>query len=375
VLVYTNGPAVHTAATEAALSVWDVDEAIGVRMKPVGVAVVGAGYWGPNLVRNFAATESTELRWVCDVSIERARKVVGAQTSLRVTDDLADVLADPEVEAVAIATPPSTHARLAQECFEAGRHVLVEKPLAERLEDGIAMVEAADDAGLTLMCDHTFCYTASVRKIRDVIRSGELGDVLYFDSVRVNLGLIQKDVDVFWDLGPHDLSILDFVLPEGVVPTAIAAHAADPMDVGQACVGYMTLPLSNGGIAHAHLNWLSPTKIRTTIVGGSKRMLVWDDLRPGQRIHVYDSGVELREIDDEERREYLVSYRSGDMVAPAIRETEALRAVVDEFAAAIRERRRPLTDGRAGLRVLEALTAVQRSLADKGSMQPLGGRR
>lgn len=344
-------------------------------MKPVGVAVVGAGYWGPNLVRNFAATDKTNLLWVCDVSIDRAEKVVGAQSSVRSTDDLAEVLADPAVEAVAIATPPSTHAPIALECFEAGRHVLVEKPLAERLEDGVAMVDAAAAAGLTLMCDHTFCYTSSVRKIREIVRSGNLGDVLYFDSVRINLGLIQRDVDVFWDLGPHDLSILDYVLPEGIEPTGIAAHAADPMSVGQACVGYMTLPLSNGGIAHAHLNWLSPTKIRTTIIGGSKRMLVWDDLRPGQRIHIYDSGVELREIDDETRREYLVSYRSGDMVAPAIRETEALRAVVDEFAVSIREKRPPLTDGRAGLRVLEALTAAQQSLQGGGAMRPLGDSR
>jgi predicted dehydrogenase len=344
-------------------------------MRPVGIAVVGAGYWGPNLIRNFAATDTTDLRWACDISVERARKVVGAQSSIRVTDDLAEVLRDPTVEAVAIATPPSTHASIALQCFAAGRHVLVEKPLAEKLQDGVAMVEAARDSALTLMCDHTFCYTSSVRKIKEIIESGDLGEVHYFDSVRINLGLIQRDVDVFWDLGPHDLSILDFVLPDGVEPTAIAAHAADPMDVGRACVGYMTLPLSNGGIAHAHLNWLSPTKIRRTIIGGSRRMLVWDDLRPGQRIQVYDSGVELSDTDDEARRERLVSYRSGDMVAPAIRETEALRAVVDEFASSIREQRQPLTDGHAGLRVLEALTAVQRSLDTQGSMQPLDGRR
>ena len=344
-------------------------------MKPVGVAVVGAGYWGPNLVRNFAASEKSDLRWVCDISVERAQKVVGAQSAVRVTDDLAEVLQDPAVEAVAIATPPSTHAAIALQCFAAGRHVLVEKPLAEKLEEGKAMVQAAEDAALTLMCDHTFCYTSSVRKIREIVHSDDFGDVLYFDSVRVNLGLIQRDVDVFWDLGPHDLSILDYVLPNGIEPTAVAAHAADPMKVGQACVGYMTMPLSNGGIAHAHLNWLSPTKIRTTIIGGSKRMLVWDDLRPGQRIHVYDSGVELQEIDDEARRQIMVSYRSGDMVAPAVQETEALRAVVDEFAASIREQRRPLTDGHAGLRVLEALTAVQNSLDAAGEMQPLGGRR
>lgn len=342
-------------------------------MNPVGVAVVGAGYWGPNLVRNFAATEKTDLRWVCDLSLERARNAVGAQSQVQVTDDLADVLRDPTVEAVAIATPPSTHASVALQCFEAGKHVLVEKPLAEKLEEGVAMVDAAQDAGLTLMCDHTFCYTSSVRRIKEIIEAGDLGEILYFDSVRINLGLIQRDVDVFWDLGPHDLSILDYVLPDEIRPTSIAAHAADPMGVGQACVGYMTLPLGNGGIAHAHLNWLSPTKIRTTIIGGSKQMLVWDDLRPGQRIHIYDSGVELREIDEEARREFLVSYRSGDMVAPAIRETEALRAVVDEFASSIREGRPPLTDGRAGLRVLEALTAAQRSLDAKGAMQPLDG--
>jgi len=341
-------------------------------MKPVGVAVVGAGYWGPNLIRNFAASELTRLRWVCDLSPERAQQVIGTQSEVNVTDDLDEVLQDPEVEAVAIATPPSTHSPLAQKCFAAGKHVLVEKPLAESLEEGRAMVEAADAAGLTLMCDHTFCYTSSVRKIKETIDDGELGDILYFDSVRVNLGLIQRDVDVFWDLGPHDLSILDFILPDGVTPEAIAAHSADPMNVGQACVGYLTLPLSNGGIAHAHLNWLSPTKIRTTIIGGSKRMLVWDDLRPGQRIHLYDSGIDLEPVDAAKRREYLVSYRAGDMIAPAIRETEALRLVVEEFANSIREGRAPLTDGRAGLRVLEALTAARQSIAQSGAMQQLG---
>ena len=341
-------------------------------MKPVGVAVVGAGYWGPNLIRNFAATGLADLRWVCDLSLDRARQVVGAQSQVQVTDDIEQVLADPTVEAVAIATPPATHAPITLRCFEAGRHVLVEKPLAESLSEGRAMVAAAEESGLTLMCDHTFCYTASVRKIKQIISDGELGDVLYFDSVRVNLGLIQRDVDVFWDLGPHDLSILDFILPDGVAPTGIAAHAADPMSVGQHCVGYLTMPLSNGGMAHAHLNWLSPTKIRTTIIGGSKRMLVWDDLRPGQRIHVYDSGIELESVDDETRREYLVSYRAGDMVAPAIRETEALRLVVEEFASAVREQRKPLTDGSAGLRVLEALTAAERSIDQGGALQPLG---
>lgn len=342
-------------------------------MNPVGVAVVGAGYWGPNLVRNFAAADGAEMRWVCDLSIDRAKSVVGPLANIRVTDSLDQVLADDAVEAIAIATPPSTHAAIAIAALEAGRHVLIEKPLAEKLSEARAIVDAADAAGLVLMTDHTYCYTPAVMKIKEIIDSGDLGDIQYFDSVRINLGLIQSDVDVFWDLGPHDLSILDFLMPEGARPTGVAAHAADPLGVGHACVGYLTLPLGNGGIAHAHLNWLSPTKIRTTIIGGTKQMLVWDDLRPGQRIHVYDTAVDYQPVDEAARREQLVSYRSGDMVAPAIPEREALRGVVDEFVAAIREGRAPLTDGHAGLRVVETLTAVQESLRTDGSLQPLGG--
>lgn len=340
-------------------------------MRPVGVAVVGAGYWGPNLVRNIAATDKTQLRWLCDLSRDKARAVLGTQTSVRATDNIDEVLDDPEVDAVAIATPPGTHSALALRCLTSGRHVLVEKPLAQNVDDGRRMVAEAEQRGLVLMCDHTFCYTAAVRKIREVVSGGDLGDILYFDSVRINLGLVQSDVDVFWDLAPHDLSILDYVLPTDARPIAVAAHSADPVGVGHACVGYMTMPLRNGGIAHAHLNWLSPTKIRTTIIGGSKRMLVWDDLRPGQKIAIYDTSVELGDLDEDARRNRLVSYRTGNMLAPVLREEEALRLVVEEFADSIREGRSPATDGRAGLRVLETIGAIHRSLAAGGSMQPL----
>ncbi|MDH5421896.1 MAG: Gfo/Idh/MocA family oxidoreductase, partial [Acidimicrobiia bacterium] len=196
------------------------------------------------------------------------------------------------------------------------------------------------------------------------------GDIQYYDSVRINLGLIQSDIDVFWDLAPHDLSILDFILPEGVRPVAVSAHGADPLGVGHPCVGFFSMPLSNGGIAHAHVNWLSPTKVRTTTVGGSKKMLLWDDLRPSQRVSVFDTSVEV--IDDEQaRRRAFVSYRTGEMVAPVIDDTEALQRVVAEFSAAIRERRVPLTDGRSGLRVLKVLTAIQQSMASDGSLIPL----
>jgi predicted dehydrogenase len=335
-------------------------------MEPVRTAVVGAGYWGPNLIRNFRTTPLTDLRWVVDVDEARAQAALPAQTDVRTTSDLAEMLADEGVEGVAVATPPGTHHEIVLQCIGAGKHVLVEKPLASTVAEGRAIVEAAAAAGVKIMSDHTFCYTESVRRIRDVIASGEIGDFLYFDSVRINLGLIQSEVDVFWDLAPHDISILDFIVPAGVVIDTVAAQASDPLGVGHACVGYLFAELSNGATAHAHLNWLSPTKIRRVIIGGSQKMLVWDDLQPAQRVTIYDSGIELTS-DPSERARLLVSYRVGDMLAPAFREVEALRRVVDEFAASIREDRPPLTNGDAGLRVLEVLEAVGKSLESDGA--------
>ena len=226
------------------------------------------------------------------------------------------------------------------------------------------------------MCDHTFCYTPAVAKIRELVHGGVLGDLHYFDSVRINLGLVQRDVDVLWDLAPHDLSILDHILPDGVRPLSVAAHGADPIGAGRACIAYLTLSLPGGAIAHVHVNWLSPTKVRTTMVSGAKRTLVWDDLHPTQRISVFDRGVDLtptEELGAEQRREALVQYRSGDMVAPALPEREALGAVVAEFADSIRAGRAPRTDGRAGLRVLDILEAASQSLEFRGAVVPLRG--
>ncbi|MFQ5948844.1 MAG: Gfo/Idh/MocA family protein, partial [Acidimicrobiia bacterium] len=310
--------------------------------------------------------------WVCDLMEDRAAEAVRSHGSVRTTADLDEVLSDPEVGGIAIATPAATHAEIALRCFEAGKHVLIEKPLAISLEVGREIVRIADEQSLVLMCDHTFCYTSAVRKIREVIHSGDLGEVQFFDSVRINLGLVQSDIDVFWDLAPHDLSILDFVLPSDCAPVAVSAQASDPVGIGHACIGYLSLPLSNGSMAHVHVNWLSPTKIRTTIIGGSKKMLVWDDLSPGQRLSLFDTAVELNAgMDAKERRRALVSYRTGDMIAPALPETEALRLVVEEFAVAIQQRRRPLTDGYAGLRVLAVLTAIEKSLKADGAAIPL----
>ncbi|GAA2106808.1 Gfo/Idh/MocA family oxidoreductase [Microlunatus panaciterrae] len=333
------------------------------------IAVIGAGYWGPNLVRNFRGSADWDLVAVCDLDEARARKVVGARSTVEVETSVERLLARSDVDAVAIATPARTHAPLALKAFEAGKHVLVEKPLAETAENAAAMVAAARAAGRVLMIDHTYCYTPAVSYIREAIASGELGDVLYIDSSRINLGLIQPDVDVFWDLAPHDLSILDFVLPGGLQPATVSASGADPLGAGKACVGYLTMPLQSGGMAHVSVNWLSPTKIRQMVVGGSRRTLVWDDLNPQQRISLYDRGVNLasQAADARQREVATVSYRMGDMIAPALTEKEALSSMAAEFAAAINEDRAPRTDGDAGLRVLSVLEACTTSLVAHGA--------
>ena len=338
--------------------------------RPIGLAVVGAGYWGPNLVRNFASSPQYRLNWLCDLDKSRAVRVLGPYSTVAATDDLDVVLADKEVDAIAIATPAGTHLDIALAAMRAGKHVLIEKPLAATYADGVRLVEEADRAGLTLMCDHTFCYTPAVRKIRELVHSGEIGDLHFFDSVRINLGLVQPDIDVLWDLAPHDISILESILPPGVEPLSVATHGADPIGAGRSCVAFVTLQLTGGAIAHFHVNWLSPTKVRTTMIGGSKRALLWDDLNRMQRITVFDRGVDLvpaQQAEAEDREKAFVSYRTGDLVSPALSEREALSGVVEEFADCIRTGRPSLTDGRSGLRVLDILEAASRSIALQGA--------
>jgi predicted dehydrogenase len=339
-----------------------------------GIAVIGAGYWGPNLVRNAQATPGLRLEYLCDLDVDRARKVLGEYSTVKVAGSVDEVLADPAVSAVAVATPAGTHYAVAMKAIEAGKHVLVEKPLANSYEDGRALVDAAERAGTVLMLDHTYAYTSAVRHIRQLVRGGELGDLQYVDSVRINLGLVQPDTDVIWDLAPHDLSIFEAILPDDVWPVSVAAHGSDPVGAGHACVAHLTIRLSNDALAHVHVNWLSPTKIRTMIVGGSLRTVVWDDLNPTQRLSVHDRGVDLVAASDagpDTRARQIVSYRTGDMVAPALTNNEALRSVMVEFADAIAERRRPLTDGWAGLRVLALLEAASISLAKDGIPVPI----
>jgi predicted dehydrogenase len=339
------------------------------------VAVVGAGYWGPNLVRNFRGSPDWDLVAVCDLDQARAEWVIGDRTTVEVETSLDALLARADIDAVAVATPADTHAGIALAALEAGKHVLVEKPLASSRLDAQRMVDRAEELGLVLMCDHTYCYTPPVQYLRSLIHSGELGDILFVDSVRINLGLVQPDVDVFWDLAPHDLSILDFILPQGLSPLEVSAHGSDPIGAGQACLGYLTMPIGNRAIANIHVNWLSPTKIRHTVIGGSRKTVVWDDLNPQQRVSVYDRGVDLdltsSSANAAEKRAVNVNYRLGDMHAPALPEREALGQMVAEFAAAITEGRAPLTDGRAGLRVLAVLEAASESQRRAGAMAPV----
>ena len=306
----------------------------------IGLAIIGAGYWGPNLVRTALGTPTVRLDWLCDLDLERAKAVLGPYATVRPTDSYDAVLSDPDVAAVAIATPAATHFDLVRSALEAGKHVLVEKPLTPSVAEAEKLVSLADSCGLVLMCDHTYCYTPAVQRIRELIRGGSIGDIQFIDSVRINLGLVQPDVDVLWDLAPHDLSIMDFVLPEDVTPVAVAAHGGDPIGAGRACLAYLSVWLSNGALAHVHVNWLSPTKIRTTVFGGSRRTIVWDDTNPARRLAVHDRGVDTLQagaVPRDQRRQALISYRTGDTLIPALPEREALLSVMAEFTAAISE--------------------------------------
>jgi predicted dehydrogenase len=344
--------------------------------RSVGLAVVGAGYWGPNLVRAAMATPALRLTWLCDLDAERARALAAPWAGVRPTDSYDSVLADPGVAAVAIATPAATHFDLVRSALEAGKHVLVEKPLTVSAADGSKLAALARRSGLVLMCDHTYCYTQAVQRISTLIRNGEIGEVQFVDSVRVNLGLVQPDVDVLWDLAPHDLSILDFVCPPEIRPVAVAAHTSDPIGAGRACQAYLSVWLSNGALAHAHVNWLSPVKIRTMVIGGSRRTIVWDDTNPAGRISIHDRGIDAAwhgSLGREEQRQALISYRIGDTFVPFLPEREALMSVMAEFGAAIIERRPALTGAESGLRVLELLEAASRSADSGGIRIPLDG--
>jgi predicted dehydrogenase len=331
---------------------------------PVQVGVIGYGYWGPNLVRNFTASPRTHVVAVADRDEARRRAVAGFHPWIHTTASAEELIADPAIEAIAIATPLFTHHPLAKAALEAGKHVLVEKPLAGSVAECEELTALAAARGLVLMVDHTFVYTGAVRKIREIVASGLLGRILYFDSVRINLGLFQPDFNVVWDLAPHDLSILDHAL--GLVPRWVQAIGARHYEGQHENLAYLTIGFDDGVLAHVHVNWLAPVKTRLTTIAGTDRMLVYDDANPAERVKLYESGVDMRALEPELAHRMNVQYRTGDVLVPKLDPTEALRRVVDELAMAITERRAPLTDGAAGLRVVRVLEAAQTSIERGG---------
>jgi len=330
------------------------------------VAIVGYGYWGPNLVRNFFDTDGCRVVAVCDAAAARLVAVERRHPSARATTDFDDVLSDPLVDAVVIATPIQSHAELATRALHAGKHVLVEKPMTTSSADAERLVELATGRGLVLMVDHTFVYTGAVRCIKGLVDAGNLGKLYYYDSVRVNLGLVQQDVSVIWDLAAHDLAIMDYLLPQR--PEGISAVAATHLSGGQPDVAYLTLSFDDSFIAHFHANWLSPVKVRQVLIGGDRRMVLYDDIEPTEKVKVYDRGVHFAENLDVLRREVNVAYRLGDMYAPVLDQTEALRTECQHFVDCIRTSKAPLTDGLAGLRNVRVLEAAERSVRSGGAM-------
>ena len=331
--------------------------------RTLNVGVVGCGYWGPNLIRNFANCGLTKLVKICDRDHERLERLAACYPGVEPVEDYARILADPEIDAVAIATPVDTHAELALAALETGKHVLVEKPMASSATDAAEMVRRADELGLTLMVDHVFIYSPPVRKIKELIDSGRLGDVYYVDSVRINLGLFQNDVNVLWDLAPHDLSIVDYLfgrLPKSLSATGVSHTGSELEDVA-----YLNLDFGDSLIVTCHVNWLSPVKLRHMIVGGSKQSVVYNDLDMSEPVKVYDRGIEI-DSTLEARRGALVSYRTGDIWSPHMPREEPLENLVRHFAECIDGRKRPLTDGQAGLRVVRILEAAQRSIKAQG---------
>jgi predicted dehydrogenase len=329
----------------------------------VGVAVVGCGYWGPNLIRNFATCPNSAVVALCDQNETILAKAAALCPTARLTRDFQTLLADPEVEAVAIATPVGTHAPLAAAALRAGKHVLVEKPMATSEREAEQLVRLAERQRLTLMVDHTFLYSAPIRKAKELIDAGELGEIYYLDSVRINLGIFQNDVNVLWDLAPHDLSIVDYLL--GRPPRSVAAIGASHTKGDLEDVAYLNLDFGSGVLASFHVNWLSPVKVRHLIVAGSKKSLVYNDLNAWEPVKVYDRGI-LVDESPEARRGVLIGYRTGDIWSPHLEPSEPLQNMARHFAECVRGGCKPLTDGEAGLRVVRILDAAQRSLKAQG---------
>ena len=328
----------------------------------IRIGVIGYGYWGPNIVRNFHAHEGAEVVLVCDKSPKCRDRLHKAYSSIAFTTEANDILKSTNIDLVAIVTPVWTHFELAKAALENGKHVFVEKPFTCSVQQSEELIELAERKNLKIMVDHTFLFTGAVKKIRQMVDAGDLGDLYYYDSLRVNLGLFQHDVNVIWDLAPHDLSIMDHLIKDR--PEAVVATGEKHLN-GVEDIAFITVYFPKKIIAHINVNWLSPVKVRTTLIGGEKKMLVWNDLEADEKIRVYDKGVSMS-TNPSNLHQLLVSYRSGDMWAPQVEQVEALRAETGYFLKCIQENKTPMNDGLAGLRVVRILEAATRSIQSRG---------
>jgi predicted dehydrogenase len=332
------------------------------------LGVIGFGYWGPNLVRNFATAPRSSVVGIADGNPQRLRIAQNQYPHISCVADAAELIANPAIDAVAIATPIYTHHPLAKAALEAGKHVIVEKPLTASIPEAEELVALAAQKRRTLMVDHTFVYTSAVRKIRDLVQRGELGRVLYVDSVRINLGLFQPDFNVIWDLAPHDLTIIDYVLSQTLGTTARWISAIGVSHYGRhENLAYLTIGFDESLLAHVHVNWIAPVKTRRMIIAGTKKMLVWDDTSPVEPVKLYESSVDVQQIDKESAYALNVQYRSGDVLSPKLDGKEALSVMAQTFVGACLDGEASPSDGTTGLRIVKMLEAAQRSLKQDGA--------
>ena len=338
----------------------------------IGIGVIGYGYWGPNLVRNFVQVPGAHVVAVSDVRPDRLASIHKQYPTVITTAHFRDVINHPQVDAVVIATPVTTHYELAEAALRAGKHVLVEKPLTSTSSQGLSLIEESLRRNRVLMVDHTFVYTGAVRKSQALVANNGLGDIYYYDSVRVNLGLFQHDVNVIWDLAVHDLAIMDYVLP--MRPQAVSATGMSHVPGKPENIAYLTLFFDGNLIAHVHVNWLAPVKIRRTLIGGSQRMVVYDDLEPSEKLKIYDKGITINNGPETLYR-MLIDYRTGDMWAPQLDLAEALQVEARHFIECIETGQQPITDAEAGLRVVRILEAASQSMAERGQLVKLNAGR
>ena len=327
------------------------------------IGLIGYGYWGPNLARNFNANPDLELSYICDCSQDRLKAASALYKLTKFVSDPEALFRDTDLDAIAVATPVSTHFDLARRALESGKDVWLEKPMTEKVEQAEELIEVAEKNRKVLHVDHTFVYTGAVRKIKELIDKGELGDLIYYDSTRVNLGLFQQDVNVIWDLAPHDISIMDYLMP--FKKMAVSATGSKFYGNGIVPKALLTIYMENNIVGHINVSWVSPVKIRQTLIGGTAKMVLYDDNQPSEKIKVYDKGVQLFET-KEDLYHLKVQYRVGDMWAPKVSDHEALGMQTKHFAECLKTRQKPLTDGRAGLEVVKILVASQKSLKGRG---------